>query len=158
MATSSLGHLGAAHRSAAARLGALAGATPIGMFVAWAALSGWTGSVGSFVLVLAEIGIGAVGAGWIIGRFIDGTARRWFIGLLTYGVVGWMVVLPINAAGSTWAAFDSGRLTGPSDLLLSAAGYLLSGAVVSLYGFVYLLPFGAGWSLTMAVLRRVTVA
>ena len=94
----------------------------------------------------------------IIGRFIDGTARRWFIGFLTYGVVGWLVVLPINAAGSTWAAFDAGQLTGPSDVLLSAAGYLLSGAVVSLYGFVYLLPFGAGWSLTMAVLRRVTVA
>ena len=154
MTTNSLEHHGPTRPSAAARLGALAATTPIVMFVSWVAINGFSGSAGDFVLVLAEIVIGAVGAGWIVGRQIDGSVRRWFIGFVSYGVVGWLVVTPINAAGSTWASLSAGQLATPGDVLISAGGYLLYGAVVSLYGFVYLLPFGVGWALTLAVLLR----
>lgn len=132
----------------------MAAVTPIVMFLAWIWINGWSGSQEGFIEAVVEISIGAVVAGSILGLVFDGTLGRGLIALITYGVVAWLAVLPINAVGSTWEELRAGRVSGPIEIGTSIGSYLLVGLVNSLYGFVYLLPFGAGWMLSLLLLRR----
>lgn len=154
MTTDALEHDGPTRRTHAGRLGALAGVTAIVMFIAWIAISGWSGTDGGFVQAVAQISIGAVVAGWIVGRRVGRSLLGWLLGLVTYGVVAWFVVLPLNVAGSLWEELRTGQVSGLPGILVAAGGYLLYGLVSSLYAFVYLMPFGAGWILTFLLLRR----
>jgi len=154
MTTDALAHDGPIRRSPAGRLGALAGVTPIAMFSAWIAISGWGGTSSGFVLAVAQIGLGAVVAGWIVGGRIGRSVPGRLLGLVAYGLVGWLVVLPLNVVGSTWQDLHAGRASDPVGIALAAGGYLLYGAVSSIYAVVFLIPFGVGWILTFLLLRR----
>jgi hypothetical protein len=154
MTTDALEHDGPARRTHAGRLGALAGVTPVVMFVAWNAIFGWGGTNSGFVQAVAQISFGAVVAGWIVGGRVGRSLRGRLLGLVTYGVVAWLVVLPLNVAGSTWEGLRTGQVSGLPGILVAAGGYLLYGLVSSLYAFVYLMPFGTGWILTFLLLRR----
>lgn len=154
MTTHALNHDGPARMTDAGRLGALAAVTPIAIFIAWIAISGWGGTDSGFVQAVAQISFGAVVAGWIVGRRVGRSLRGWLLGLVTYGVVAWLVVLPLNVAGSTWEGLQTGQVSGLPGILVAAGGYLLYGLVGSLYAFVYLMPFGTGWILTFLLLRR----
>jgi hypothetical protein len=150
-----LAHDGPTRRPSAGRLGALAAATPIAMFVAWIAISGWGGVTGAFVLAATQIALGAVVAGWIVGGRMGRSMLGHVVGLVAYGFVAYLVLLPLNVVGSTLGDVQSGRLSDLGGVVLAAGGYLLYGAVAGLYATVYLLPFGAGWIVTFFLLRRV---
>lgn len=149
--TSAIAH-GRPGRPSDGRLGAVAGITPIAMFGAWTAISGWGGVTGAFVLAATQIALGAVVAGWIVGARICHSFLGYVVGLLAYGLVGYLVLLPLGVVGSTLGDVQSGRVSDPS---VAAAGYLLYGAVSAIYAIVFLLPFGAGWIVTFVILRRV---
>lgn len=153
MTTDALEHDGPTRRTRAGRLGTLAGLTPVTMFIAWIAISGWSGTTGEFFLAVAQIAIGAVVAGWIVGRRIGRSILGGLLGLVTYGLIAWLVLLPFNAVGSTWEGLRTGQVSGPIGIVVAAGDYLLYGAVISMYAFVFLIPFGAGWILTFLLLR-----
>jgi hypothetical protein len=132
----------------------LAAATPIAMLGAWIVISGWGGTTGQFVLSAAQFALGAVVAGWIVSRRLGRSIPGRLVGIVAYGLVGWLVVLPLNVVGSTWEELQAGRVSDPVDLVLAAGGYLLYGAVSAVYAVVFLLPFGAGWLVTFLLLRR----
>jgi hypothetical protein len=154
MTTDVLADVGPARRRSAGRLGALAGVTPLAMFGAWIAISGWGGTAGEFVRAAAEIALGSIVAGWIVGGRLGRSIAARLIGLVAYGYVAWLVLLPLNVAGSTWEELRSGQVSDPVGVVLAAGGYLLYGLVSGIYAAVFLLPFGAGWIVTFLLLRR----
>ena len=125
------------------------------MYLAWIAISGWGGDAGQFVLATAEIMLGAVAAGWIVGGRLGRSVAGNLLGLAAYGFVAWLVLLPLNIAGSTWEDVRSGRVSDLLGVVVAAGGYFLYGLVPGIYALVFLLPFGAGWIVTVLILRRV---
>ena len=129
MTTDAFEQGGPIQTSAAGRLGALAGITPIAMFIAWVAMTGWSGTA-------ADIASIAVLTGWIVGARSRGSVRHTVVGVLAYPALAWLVMLPIGA-------------------IVSAEPWgVLYGLVASLYVIPLLAPFGFGWSLTYYALRR----
>ena len=114
MTTGVLAHDGPRRRPPAGRLGAVAGLTPVMMYLAWIAISGWGGDASQFARATAEITLGAVVAGWIVGGRLGRSFAGGVLGLVAYGFVAYLVLLPVNIAGSTWEEVRSGRV---SDLL-----------------------------------------
>ena len=155
MTMGSLAHDGPAPRPGAGRLGAVAAVTPIAMYLAWIAISGWSGDARQFALAAAEITLGAVAAGWIVGGRVGRSVAASLLGLVAYGFVAWLVLLPLNVAGSTWEDVRSGRVSDLLGVVVAAGGYLLYGLVSGIYALVFLLPFGAGWVVTFLILRRI---
>ena len=139
----------------AGRLGAVAAVTPMAMYLAWIAISGWSGDARQFALAAAEITLGAVAAGWIVGGRVGRSVAASLLGLVAYGFVAWLVLLPLNVAGSTWEDVRSGRVSDLLGVVVAAGGYLLYGLVSGIYALVFLLPFGAGWVVTFLILRRI---
>ena len=146
---------GPTRRPSDGRIGALASVTPIVMFGAWIAISGWSGTVGGLVVALTQITLGAVAAGWIVGGRIGGSFRGRVLGFVAYAFVAWLVLLPLNVVGSAWEDVQSGRTSDLGEVVLSTGGYLLYGTVLGIYALVFLLPFGAGWIVTFTLIRRV---
>ena len=155
MTTRVVANDGPDRRPSAGRLGALAGVTPIAMYGAWIAISGWGGTTSEFWLASAQIVLGAVVAGWIVGGRLGRSIPAHLIGLVGYGFVARLVLLPLNVVGSTWEELRHGRVSDPAGIVVAAGGYLLYGFVSAIYTVVFLLPFGAGWLVTFLLLRRV---
>ena len=153
--TGALAHDGPTRPPSADRLGALAAITPIAMFGAWIVISGWGGTASEFALAMAQITLGAVVAGWIVGGHLGRTIPGYLLGLVVYGFVGRLVLLPLNVAGSTWEDLRSGRVSDLLGVVVAAGGYLMYGLVSAIYTLVFLLPFGVGWIVTFLILRRV---
>ena len=147
-------HDGPRRRPSDGRLGALAGVTPVAMFATWIAISGWGGSAGEFFLAAAEITLGAVVAGWIVGGHLGSSILGRLLGLVAYGLVAWLVLLPLNVLRSTLGDIQGGGASDPIAIFLAVGGYLLYGAISGLYAVVYLLPFAAAWLVTFLLLRR----
>ncbi len=86
MTTNLFANDGPSRRPSDERIGAVASVTPIAMFGAWIAISGWSGTPGGFLVAATQIALGAVAAGWIVGgrmgRSIPGTV----VGLVAYGL------------------------------------------------------------------------
>lgn len=140
--------------TAAGRLGALAAVTPLAMYGAWLAIAGWGNSPSQLGIATAQIALGAVVAGWIVGGRVGRSLRSYIFGLVAYGLVGRLVLLPIDVVGSSWQDLQAGRVADLAGVVVSAGGYLAYGLVSSIYVSVYLLPFGAGWMATFILLRR----
>ena len=136
MTTDAFEQGGPIQTSAAGRLGALAGITPIAMFIAWVAMTGWSGTSADLIRATAAIASIAVLTGWIVGARSRGSVRHTVVGVLAYPALAWLVMLPIGAMVST-----------------EPRG-VLYGMVASLYVIPLLAPFGFGWSLTYYALRR----
>jgi len=121
-----------------ARKGALAGITPVAMFFAWIAMTGWSGTSADLIRATVAIASVSVLTGWIVGARSRGSIRHTVVAVLAYPALAWLVMLPIGAIVSTtpWG--------------------VLYGLVASLYVIPLLTPFGLGWSLTYYALRRVT--
>lgn len=124
------------------------------MYLAWNAIAGWGGSASEFALATLEITLGAVAAGWILGRRVGPSIPGHILGLAAYGFVGELVVLPINLVGSTFGDIQAGRVSGLLEVVGAAVGYVVYGFVSAVYLSVFLLPFGAGWMITFLLLRR----
>jgi hypothetical protein len=140
--------------SAAPRLGALAGVTPVVMFLAWNAISGWGGTPIQFAQSMAVISVIAIVAGWIVGGRSDRSIRSVILDTVGFAVVAWLLVLPIGVVGSTWTGVVDGSLGDPAAVVISTFFLLLYGAVSGIYLIPFLTPLGAGWSLTYYLLRR----
>ena len=154
MTTRDIADGGSAGRLSDGRLGARAAVTPIAMYGAWIALSGWGGSVAEFALAAAEIAIGAVVAGWIVGGRMGRSIPGHILGLLAYGFVGSLVLLPLNVAGSTLGDVQAHRVSGSLEVVIAVAATCVYGLVTAIYVSVFLLPFGAAWIVTVVLLRR----
>jgi len=150
-----LPHHGPTPRPSAGRLGALAAVTPVAMFGAWIAISGWGGTPLELVRGLAAIGLGAVAAGWIVGARVGRSIAGRLVALVAYGLVAYLLLLPFNVAGAIWEDVVAGRIPSVVELVAAAGGYLVYGLVSGLYVSVYLIPFGTGWMATFLILRRV---
>ena len=153
MTTAALERDGQPRRSTAARLGAIAGVTPVVMFVAWNAISGWGGTSIEFVQGFAIIAAIALVAGWIVGGRSRRSVRSVVLDTVAYPVIVWLLVLPIGAIGSTWTAVVDGSLGDPAAVVVSMFFMLLYWAASALYLIPFLTPFGAGLGLTYYVLR-----
>jgi hypothetical protein len=125
------------------------------MYLAWNAIVGWGDTSGVFLLATIEITIGAVVAGWIVGGRVRRSTTGHILGLVAYGFVGGLVLLPINVAGSTLGDVRAGSVSGLPEIVGAAVGYLAYGVVSAVYVSVFLLPFGAAWLVTFLLLRRV---
>jgi hypothetical protein len=124
------------------------------MYLSWNVVVGWGGDASQFALATAEIVLGAVAAGWIVGGRMSRSIPGHILGLVAYGFVGLLVLFPLNVAGSTVGDVLAGRVSGVLEVLVAAATYVLYGFVSGLYASVFLLPFGAGWMVTFVLLRR----
>jgi hypothetical protein len=133
----------------------MAAFTPIAMFASWVVIAGWGGTPFELVRGLLLIGLGAVVAGWIIGARVGSSIASALVGLVAYGLVAYLLLLPLNVVAATSEDAVEGRISGAVELVAAAAGYLLYGLVSGIYVSVYLLPFGAGWLVTFVILRRV---
>ena len=136
MTTDALEHDGPTRTSAAARLGAVAGVTPVAMFVSWIAITGWSGTSADLIRATAAMALIAVLTGCIIGARSSGSVRHTVVGVLAYPALAWLVMLPIGAIFS------------------SSPWVVLYGIVASIYVIPLLTPFGIGWALTYYALRR----
>jgi hypothetical protein len=132
----------------------MAAVTPVAMYMAWNAIAGWGGDASQFVLGTAALTLGAVAAGWIVGRRLGRSIGASLLGSVVYGFVGWLVLFPLNIAGSTWQDVQAGRVSDLLGVVVAAGGYLLYGLVTGIYVSLFLLPFGVGWMLTFVILRR----
>jgi hypothetical protein len=122
---------------------------------AWFVSTGWVGSAGGLAFFVGEVAVGAVAAGWIVGRRLGRSLTDAIVGLLFYGLVAWLVLLPLNVAAGTVMDLQTGRVSDAVGLLAAPAGYLLYGLVAGVYASVFRLPFGLGWVVTFFILRRV---
>ena len=154
MTTRSVADGGSAGRPSGGRLGVLAAIAPVTMFLAWNLIAGWGSSGGAFLLTTLEITLGAVVAGWIVGGRVGRSVPGHILGLVAYGLVGALVLLPLNVAGSTLGDVQAGRISGVLEVVVATAGYLVYGFVSAAYIAVFLLPFGAAWMVTVVLLRR----
>ncbi len=154
MTTDALGHDERRRPSAAARLGAIAGVTPVAMFLIWIGISGWGGTPFEFVQGLAIIAAIAVVAGLIVGGRSGRSVRSLLLDAVAYPAVAWAFVLPIGVVGSTWTRVIDGSLSDPAGVVTSMFFLLLYGAVSAIYLIPLLTPFGAGWAVTYRALRR----
>ena len=136
------------------RLGALAAVTPIAMYGAWIAIAGWGGTPIELIRGLAGIGLAAAAAGWIVGSRVGRSVAGRLIGLIAYGLVAYLLLLPLNVLGGTWEDFAAGRTSSAVELVGAAGLYLLYGLVSGIWVCAFLLPFGAGWMVTFVLLRR----
>jgi hypothetical protein len=125
------------------------------MLLAWLAISGWDITSRSFAFAAAEYTIGGVSAGWIVGSRVDRSVEGYVIGLVAYGFVGWLVLLPINVARAVWNDAQGGRASDVLAIVVAGSSYLLYGLIAGVYVFAFLLPVGAGWTVTFLILRRV---
>ena len=155
MTIATLANDGPRQAPSAGRIGALAAVTPIVMFGAWFGIAGWVGSAGGLALFVGEMALGAAAAGWIIGRRLGRSLSDAIMGFLVFGLVAWLVVLPLNVAAGSVMDLQSGKVADAIGLLAAPAGYLLYGLVVGIYASVFLLPFGLGWVVTFFILRWV---
>ena len=155
MTTRDIADRGSAGRLSDRRLGALAAVTPVTVYLAWNVNAGWGSSGGAFLLATLEIALGAVVAGWVVGGRVGRSLPRHILGLVAYGFVGALVLLPLNVAGSTLGDVRAGRVSGVLEVVEAMAGYLVYGLVSAAYIAVFLLPFGAAWMVTFVLLRRV---
>jgi hypothetical protein len=124
------------------------------MYLAWNAIAGWGSSGAAFLLATLEITLGAVVAGWIVGGRVGRSIPRHIVGLVAYGFVGALVVLPLNVVGSTIGDVRAGRVSGLLEVVAAVAGYVVYGLVSAAYVAVFLFPFGAAWMITFVLLRR----
>ena len=91
-----------------------------------------------------EITLGAVVAGWIVG------GRRWSLDPRPhprprlYGFVGWLVLVPLNVAGSTVADLQAVASPACSRSSSRQSGMPSTASSTGIYASVFLLPFGAG--------------
>ena len=154
MTTHVLAADGRPHRQSGGRVGALAAVTPIAMYGAWIATSGWGGSASQFALASAELAVGAVVAGWVVGRRVGHSIPGRILGLLAYGFVGALILLPLNVAASTLGDMQAGHASSALEVVVAAGGYVLYGLVTAIYASVFLLPFGAGSIVTVVLLHR----
>jgi hypothetical protein len=138
----------------AARLGVIAGVTPVVMFIAWSMISPWDGTPVEFVQGLAIIAAIALVAGWIVGGRSGRSFRSMLLDTVAYPAVAWLIVLPIGVVGSTWTGVLDGSLGDPAEVFTSMFFLLLYGAVSAIYVIPLLTPFGAGWALTYYLMRR----
>jgi hypothetical protein len=136
------------------RLGAIAAATPITMYLVWNVISGWGGTRIEFIRATAVLLVIAIAAGWIVGGRSGRSIRSALLDCLAYAAVAWLITLPIGVIGSTWAGVSDGTFADPIAALGSMGPLLLYGLVSSFYVIPLLTPFGAGWSLTYHLLRR----
>jgi hypothetical protein len=154
MTTDTLGHAERPRPSTGARLGALAGVTPVLMFLAWNGIFGWGGTPIEFIQGLVIIAAIALVAGWIVGGRSRRSVRSVLLDTVAYPVVVWLLVLPISVVGSTWTGVVEGSLGDPAAVVTSMLFLLLYGAASAIYLIPFLIPFGAGWALTYYLLRR----
>jgi hypothetical protein len=152
--TSVIAQHGSIRRPSSGALGVLAAITPITMLLAWLAVTGWDVTSRSFAFAAVEYTIGGVSAGWIVGSRVDRSVAGHIIGLAAYGVVGWLVLLPINAAGAVWNDLQGGPMSDALAIVVAGSGYLLYGLIVGVSVFAFLLPVGAGWIVTFLLVRR----
>ena len=101
-----------------------------------------------------EITLGAVVAGWIVGGCVGRSIPGHILGLVSYGFVGWLVLVPLNVAGSTVADLQDGRISGLLEIVVAAVGYVVYSLPTGIYAVLFLLPFGAAWIITFVLLRR----
>jgi hypothetical protein len=125
------------------------------MYLAWNWISGWWGDASRFALATAAITLGAVVAGWIVGRRLGRSVAGIALGIVAYGFVAYLVLLPLNIAGSIWEDVQSSRVSDMLGVVVAGGGYLLYGLVTAFYVSMFLLPFGAGWVVTFLILRRI---
>jgi hypothetical protein len=154
MTTDIFANDGPSRRPSDGRIGALAAVTPIAMLGGWIAISGWGGTPLELFRGTAGIGLGAVAAGWIVGARVGGSIAGRLVGLVAYGLVGYLLLLPLNVVGATWEDVVAGRTSGDVELVAAAILYMLYGLVSAIYVSPYLLPFGAGWMATYLILHR----
>ena len=132
----------------------MASVTPIAMLGLWIAISGWGGTPIELVRGVAGIGLGAVAAGWVVGARVGRSMVGRLVGFVAYGLVAYLLLLPLNVVGATWEDVAAGRTSGAVELVVAATLYLLYGLVSGIWVAVYLLPFGAGWLVTFLIVRR----
>ncbi len=154
MTTRAVADGGSTGRPSDRRLGALAPVMPVTMYLAWNLIAGWGSSGGPFLLATLEIALGAVVAGWIVGRRVGRSIPGYILGVVSYGFVGWLVLVPLNVVGSTAADLQDGRISGLLEIVVAAAGYAVYSLPTGIYAGLFLLPFGVGWIVTFVVLRR----
>jgi hypothetical protein len=154
MTTDAFEHSGPTQTSGAGRLGALAGVTPIVMFIGWTFVSRWSGSTRDFLVALAAICAVAVIAGWIVGCRSGGSIRSGLLDVVAYPAVAWLIWLPIGVLLSTLSGVADGTVSDPAAAIASKGFLLLYGLVSSLYVIPLMTPFGAGWAVTYYALRR----
>ena len=75
----------------------------------------------------AEITLGAVVAGWIVGGRIGRSLPGYILGLLSVWLRGVARPLPLNVVGSTVADLQAGRISGPLEIVVAAVGYAVYG-------------------------------
>ncbi len=155
MTTSASAHDGSTSGVDAGLLGALAGVTPVVMFAVWIAISGWGGTGTTLLVATGELAIAAVVAGWIVARWVGQSMPRQLLGIILFGLVGRLIVLPLDIVGSLFEEWRSGQTTSLGGIVVAAGGYLLYGLVAAIYTTLYLVPFGIGWLATFVLLRRV---
>ena len=124
------------------------------MLAVWFAISGWGGTPIELLRGIAGIGLGAVAAGWVVGARVGRSMVGRLIGLVAYGLVAYLILLPFNVIGATWEDVAAGRTSGAIDVVGAAGLYLLYGLVSGIWITVFLLPFGTGWVVTYLILRR----
>lgn len=124
------------------------------MYGAWLFIAGWGGTSGQLVIASAEIAFAAVVGGWIVGRRLGRSVPARLGALVAYVFVARLVLVPINVVGSTWEDLRAGRISDLVGIVGAAGGYVLYGAVSAIYTTAYLLPVGAGWLVTVLILRR----
>ena len=156
MTMGALAHDGPTRRPSAGRIGALAAVTPVAMYLTWIAISGWGGDPNRFALATVELTLGAVASGWILGGRLGRSVAASLLGFVAYGFVAYLLLLPLNVAGSTWEDVQSGRVSDLLGVVVAAGGYVLYGLTTGIYVSLFLLPFGAGWMVTFLLLRRVS--
>jgi len=154
MTTRAVADSGSAGRPSGGRLGALAAVTPMTMYLAWNVIGGWGSSGGAFLLATLEIALGALVAGWIVGGRMGRSIPGYILGLVSYGLVGWLVLVPLNVVGSTVADLQDGLISGLLEIVVAAVGYAVYSLPTGIYAVLFLLPFGATWIVTFVLLRR----
>ncbi len=76
------------------------------------------------------------------------------LGLVSYGFVGWLILVPLNVVGSTVADLQDGRISGVLEIVVAAVGYAVYSLPTGIYAVLFLLPFGAAWIVTFVLLGR----
>ncbi len=135
-------------------IGALAGVTPTLMLFAWIQITGWSGDSNQLVVAIFLLGAVAVAAGAIVGPRIGPGLRASLVGVIAYALVGWCIYVPVGVIGSTVQGIADGTFRDITALVGSVVGYLAYALVTSLYVWIFLVPFGIGWILTVRILER----
>ncbi len=136
-------------------IGAFAGLTPTLMLFAWLQITGWSGDASQLAVAIFLLGAVAVAAGVIVGPRLGAGIRASLVGVIAYALVAWSIYVPVGVIASTVGGIADGTLQGVAAIVGSVVGYLAYALVTSLYVWIFLVPFGIGWILTVRILRAV---